>query len=97
MSRALPFVALALAALAAPSAALVAAPPRADAPVLVILPPGADAAALLAAAGARPIGPLVAPMAVLAAGDGADLPARLRAAGAWAVRDGAVLARICGV
>lgn len=97
MTRSLPLMALLLAALAGPSAALVAAPPRADAPMLVILPPGADAAALLAAAGARAIGPLGAPMAVLATGEGADLPARLRAAGAWAVRDGAVLARLCGV
>lgn len=97
MSRRLPFVALVLAALAGPSAALVAAPPRLDAPMLVILPPGSDAAALLAAAGARAVGPLVAPMALLATGEGADLPERLKAAGAWAVRDGAVLARICGV
>lgn len=96
MARFLPMLALGLAALAGPAAALLAAPPRAGEPVLVILPPMADAAGLLAAAGARPIGPLEAPLAVLATGEGADLAERLKRAGAWAVRDGAVLARICG-
>ncbi|MCR9149014.1 MAG: hypothetical protein NXH83_02480 [Rhodobacteraceae bacterium] len=96
MTRALPILALCLAALAGPAAALLAAPPRAGEPVLVILAPGADADSLLAAAGARPIGPLTAPMAVLATGEGADLATRLVAAGAWAVRDGAAMARLCG-
>jgi len=96
MTRALPILTLILAALAGPSAALLAAPPQRGEPVLVIVPPNADADALLAAAGARPVGPLTAPLAVLATGDGEDLAERLLSAGAWAVRDGAVLARLCG-
>lgn len=97
MTRALPFCTLLLAALAGPGAALLAAPPRAGQPVLVILSPAADLDAVLARAGARPIGPLAAPFATLAAGEGTDLAARLIAAGAWAVRDGAAMARLCGV
>lgn len=96
MTRFLPLLPIAFAAVCGPAAALVAAPPRPGEPVLVILPPGVSADAVLAAAAARPIGPVEAPMAVLATGDGADLAKRLVAAGAWAVRDGAVLARLCG-
>lgn len=96
MTRSLPILALGLAALAGPAAALFAAPPREGVPVLVILP-RQDRAAILAAAGAVAVGPIEAPLAVLAQGDGADLAARLMAAGAWAVRDGTALARLCGV
>lgn len=78
--------------LAAPFAAL---PAAGRGPVLVILPPWQDAEALVAAAGGRLIGPLRAPFAVLA--DGADgFAERLRQGGAWAVTDGAGVARICG-
>ena len=97
MSRFLPILTLCLAALSGPAAALLAAPPRAGQPVLVILPPHGDADRVLARAGARPIGPVTAPFAVLATGEGDDLADRLVRAGAWAVRDGAAIARLCGV
>lgn len=79
--------------LAAPLAAL---PPAGRGPVLVLLPPWADAVALVGAAGGRLVGPERAAFAVLAQGEAADFPERLRAGGAWAVADGTGLARMCG-
>jgi len=92
-----------LAAAAGPLVALAGAAARAPAPggALLVVAPDRGRAALLAAAGARPVGPAEAPLASLAvaAGPGADpgLPRRLRAAGAWLVLDGTALARLCGV
>ena len=80
---------------AGPVLAALAAPPPADGPLLAVVAPWRDAAEVARAAGAAPVG-LAAPMALLVTGEGADLPARLRAAGAWAVLDGAALAALCG-
>jgi hypothetical protein len=92
-----------LAAAAGPLVALAGAAARPPAPgdVMLVVAPADRRAAALSAAGARPVGPAGAPLAGLAAqaGPGADpgLPRRLRAAGAWLVLDGTVLARLCGV
>lgn len=92
-----------LAAAAGPLVALSAAAARPPAPggVLLVVAPGRTRAALLGAAGARAVGPADAPLASLAVPAGAvpdpALPRRLRAAGAWLVLDGTVLARLCGV
>ncbi|SDY26771.1 hypothetical protein [Citreimonas salinaria] len=70
----------------------------ADAPVLVIAPPwGAGAAAIVAAAGGTALGPIEAPFATLARFEETVPVERMRALGAWSVRDGAALANICGV
>ncbi len=87
---------LVLAVMAGP-AAIFAAPPRPGEPVLVLFSPFRDVDALLARAGASRIGPLHAPLAVLAAGPGMDLADRLLASGALAVSDGSTLAQLCGV
>jgi hypothetical protein len=78
--------------LVAPFAAL---PAAGGGPVLVLLPPWTDADAIVTSAGGRLIGPVRAPFAVLAEG-GASFPEQVRQGGAWAVADGAVVARICG-
>ena len=78
--------------LVAPFAAF---PAARQGPVLVLVPPWTDADALVAAAGGRVIGPARAPFAVLADG-GAGFAERLRLNGAWAVADGAGIARLCG-
>ncbi len=70
---------------------------RAGAPTLVIAPPWVDPAAAALAAGGRPVGPTVAPLATLAVFEDADFAARLRRAGAWFALDGAAVARWCGV
>lgn len=93
MTRLMTFATL-LFSLAMAPLALLSAPPGAGAPVLVVLPPWRDADDMLRRAGGRPVGPLRAPFAVMATG-GTDLAARLRAAGAWAVTDAPLLARIC--
>ena len=91
------FAAFALAVVFSFGTILGPAPDR-DVPVLVIAPPwGAGAASIVAAAGGRPIGPVSAPFAVLAAFDETLPRARLRASGAWALRDGRGLALLCGV
>ncbi|WP_353472186.1 hypothetical protein PVT71_12875 [Salipiger sp. H15] len=65
--------------------------------VLVIAPPwGPGAPALVRAAGGRTVGPVSAPFGTLASFDGPAPLARLGALGAWATRDAAVLASICG-
>ena len=78
-------------ALAAPFAGVAGAAPVAGAPVLVI---AGDPAAVVAAADGRPVGPVAAPLAVVAAGDG-DFARRLRNAGAWHVTSAAWLASLC--
>jgi hypothetical protein len=95
-NRAAVSAAFLIAALAGPLAALGAAAPRPDAPVLAIAPPWIDVDAVVARAGGRPIGPVGAPLATLAQGEGAHFAERLRDAGAWMVVDGAALARLCG-
>ncbi|MFN3613136.1 MAG: hypothetical protein ACK4WC_01055, partial [Rubrimonas sp.] len=73
------------------------AAPQAGTPVVVVGPPWVSAADLAMRAGGRPVGPLQAPMGVLAVFEDPDFPARLRAAGAWGAFDGARLAALCGV
>lgn len=87
-----------LAGLALPPVLAVRAAPVGDGPRLVVHAPWTDGAALVARAGGMVVGPRDAPMGILAARGTADgFDARLRAAGAWAVIDGSVLARLCGV
>ncbi|MEM1316564.1 MAG: hypothetical protein AAGI51_18545 [Pseudomonadota bacterium] len=75
--------------------ALAGQPPRDDAPMLVVAPPWGDAEAVARAAEARPVG-LPSRRAVLVAPE-PGLAARLQAAGAWWLADGAALAALCGV
>lgn len=82
--------------IAGPIAGLAAAPPRTGQALLVILPPFSDAGPILDRAGTYPVGPLRAPVAMIVAGGDAGLPARLRAAGALAVRDGSRIVLLCG-
>ncbi len=83
---------------ATPLLALAMSEPAGDgAPVLVVS--GLDAEArlrLVAEAGGYPVGPVVAPMAILAASDRPGFSERLEAAGAWFVLDAAFLSSICG-
>ncbi|MCC1493706.1 hypothetical protein [Cognatishimia sp. F0-27] len=72
--------------------------PPTGAPRLVLFPPWEDGAALVEKAGGSPVGPEQAPMGILAfAADGAAFDRRLREIGAWAIVDGTVLARLCGL
>lgn len=86
--------------LAAGGVALVGGSPVngvAPGPVLVIAPPwGPGAAALIHGAGGRMVGPVSAPFGALASFEGAVPVARLRALGAWGVRDASALAAYCG-
>ncbi len=85
-----------VASLGVAPAVVLTAPAPATGPMLVILPPWRDAGAVLATAGARPLGPQNAPFAVIATGP-PGAAARLRESGAWAVTDASALAAICGV
>ncbi|WP_339949950.1 hypothetical protein [uncultured Albimonas sp.] len=93
-----------LAGLGGPTAALLAAragDPQAGAPaggdpVLAIVAPWTDVEAVVAQASGRGISPISAPLAALAVGEGPDFPERLKAAGAWLVLDGRLLAELCG-
>lgn len=80
----------------APLGSLLAAPPRPSAPVLVLVPPWIDAVSLVASAGGRVVGPASAPMAVLAYSDDSEFAQNLLRSGALGVRDGSVLADLCG-
>lgn len=68
-------------------------------PVLVIAPPWSGGAPeLVRAAGGRGVGPLDAPFGILAVfPQGAVTAQDLKNRGAWAVRDAAALASLCGV
>lgn len=90
------FFACALITILAPGLMVLSAPPRLGGPVLVVLPPWVDADSTLRAAGGQAIGPAAAPFAVLAQFESATFEQSLRAQGAWAVRDGTTLARLCG-
>ncbi|OWU84835.1 hypothetical protein ATO6_11010 [Oceanicola sp. 22II-s10i] len=73
---------------------LLSGPAPDDGVVLVVVPPWRDSAAILAAAGMRPVGPVQAPFAVLAAG----APGSAKAlTGVWAVIGAGRIAAICGV
>ena len=77
------------------AAPLLAAAPPAEGPVLAVAPPWRSAEAVAAAAGGWPVGPAVGRLGVLATGQGPDFPARLRAAGAWAVLNPAFAFGLC--
>lgn len=82
--------------LAAPAVAMLGRPSGQGA-LLVIVPPWVDGAALMRQAGGREVWPQRAPMAVLAQSDDPAFVARLRGLGVWAVLDGAIAMKICGV
>lgn len=88
----LPLVSL----LAGPLIVVLSAPSFATTPVLVIAPWGADTEAQIVAAGGAVVGPVRAPLGVLAASDDPDFASALRAAGAWAVIGGERIASLCG-
>lgn len=83
--------------LLSPLAVALAGAPQDGRPVLVLLSPWTDADTIVRSAGGQIIGPLSAPFATLAYSQEPDFAARLRAAGAVAVRDGQQLAKLCGV
>lgn len=88
---------MALSLIAGPVAAVLGAPATGPGPWVVVVPPWRDADALVEQARARLIGPVDAPLGhLVAAGDG-RAPARLVAAGAWAVVDADSILRLCGV
>jgi hypothetical protein len=66
-----------------------------DGPVLVIVPPWGDARQIVADAGGQIIGFDHALFGVLAAAPHPNFNQFLLDAGAWAVRDGAILANLC--
>ena len=63
---------------------------------LVIAPPWLDAEAIIHAAGGAIVGPFQSPFAMLAQSDDPDFAQSLLASGIWAVRDGRVIAQLCG-
>ncbi len=83
--------------LGASALVLAAAPPREDAVVLVVAPPwGVGAQQIVQHAGGQLVGPQSAVFGVLAQFDGPPPVDALRRLGAWAVQDGALIARLCG-
>lgn len=97
MPMSLKLVPFALMALLSGPLAAVSRPPAEDAAtVIFVLPPWIERDAFLSATGARDIGPLQAPFSVLAALGPDTTAADARAAGAWAVLDGTLIARLCG-
>jgi len=66
-----------------------------EGPVLVIVPPWGDAHQIVTDAGGQIIGFDRALFGVLAAATHPDFNQSLLDAGAWAVRDGAILANLC--
>jgi hypothetical protein len=94
MGRLLIFAGLGLGFLA-PFGAALARPP--NGPIaLVIAPPWMDTAGIVAASGGRLIGPVQSPFAVLAESGDPGFSENLLARGIWAVRDGSVVAQLCG-
>lgn len=96
MNHRLATATLALAVLA-PFGTLLAAPPKAGTPVIVIVPPWLDGDRLVASAGGQVVGPTSAPLAVLAFSDDPDFADHLLLSGALGVRDGSLLANLCGI
>ncbi|SFA87974.1 hypothetical protein SAMN05421688_1428 [Poseidonocella pacifica] len=97
MSNAVPiFLALAL-SFGAPLLSLAALPAATteEGPVLVVGAPWRDLTELVRASGARPIGPVQAPFAVLADAD-AGARERLASSHTWAVLPARALAKLCG-
>jgi len=90
------FLAFALLIGIAPLGTILLAKPQSGQPILVILPPWLDGDALVERSGGHRIGPTLAPLALLAASRDVEFVENLRRSGAWAVRDGSVLAKLCG-
>jgi hypothetical protein len=84
-----------VATLSGPMAALATAKPRAGEPVLALFWPWQDAERLVTLAGGRIIGPVRAPLAVLAMGKSPDFAGRLSEQGALTVVDGTAIALLC--
>jgi hypothetical protein len=82
--------------LAAAPVTILSAPPGVEGPFLVVVPPWLGASSVVEAAGGSVVGPTAAPLAVLAMAEAPDFQARARSTGAF-VRDGRLLAAICGV
>ena len=83
-------------AFSGPVLALASMPPPKDGPILFVVPPWLDRAVFLQRLGARELGPAPAPMAILAVLDDTEQAGMSKEYGAWAVLDGAAVARICG-
>jgi hypothetical protein len=81
-----------------PALGLLGVPVATDSPRLVVFAPWQDGVALVQQAGGQPVGPLRAPMGILAyAPDTPGFDTRLRQQGAWAIVNGDVLAQLCGL
>jgi hypothetical protein len=85
-----------LIALSGPVLALLSAQPG-DGPLMVLAWPWTDPVGLVSRAGGWIVGPDVTTIAVFAWSDAPEFAARLHEAGALLVRDGRLLAQICGV
>ncbi|WP_025052906.1 hypothetical protein [Sulfitobacter noctilucae] len=85
-------VLIGFAVLVGPLAALAGSPVTADSNLFLVI--GPNAAEIAAQAGGQEVGPISAPLAVIAAG-GALFAQNLRGSGAWAVRDAGRLAFLC--
>ena len=82
---------------AGPILALISAEPEPDSPVLVLSVPWLDPSASVLAAGGQLIGPVSAPIAVLATGSDPDFLERLAEMPGTLVRGGRQLAALCGL
>lgn len=87
---------MAMVAFAGPALALISTPPG-DGPLLVIAPPSISATELVRQANGWAIGPDVTSLTVLAWSNAPNFSDSLHEAGALLVRDGRILADICGV
>lgn len=90
-------IAILLASLAGPLLALVSAKPVEGEIMLVIGPSASLQPQVVEAAGARLVGPQIAPFGVLVQPAAAMRPDALLEGGAWLVVDGRYLAKPCGV
>ncbi|MBY4892240.1 hypothetical protein KUL25_05620 [Rhodobacteraceae bacterium N5(2021)] len=83
-----------LVAFAVAPVALLVSGPAEPGQVALVIAPSAGAAAIVATLGGQEVGPMRAPFGVLAV---LSAPEAARDLGAWAVLDGSVLARLCGI
>ncbi|SOC16362.1 hypothetical protein [Rhodobacter maris] len=88
---------MALSLVAGPVAAVLGAPATGTGPWVVVVPPWQDAEGVAEQAMARLIGPVQAPLGHLVTSADGGAPARLLAAGAWAVVDADSILQLCGV
>lgn len=80
-----------------PVIALTSAKPTPAEIMLVVAAPGTNTAALIEYSGGRAIGPDASVLGALAIADSEAFVERLKANGAWLVRDGTLIAQLCGV